>query len=357
LQNGIGPAASERSRTPLRDRAGSVALLLVTLVLIAASLETAVRIERGKLFSAEKARKGQLRLIERPIAVHDAQLGHIPAPNVPGRRFGGSQARVTTDAEGVRMNRSRPRPDGVPILAVGDSFTFGLEVDDEETWPAHLERLVRRPVLNGGVFGYGLDQIALRAERLLATHPGVRVLIVGVFGDDIERCEYSYLFAPKPWFDVVDGALVLRNARVPDPSEAAPFVRLRGWLEYSHAADLVFSRVAPAWWLVEGAAKREHDRGDRVAALLLDRIAAQAASRRLRIVLVTLLPQDFDPGRQPALDALATHAREVGMEVVDLAPALVAMALSDRERWLTPGYHFSPEANAWVAARIAEHLR
>ena len=32
-------------------------------------------------------------------------------------------------------------------------------------WPARLKRLLERPVLNGGVFGYGLDQIVLRAEK------------------------------------------------------------------------------------------------------------------------------------------------------------------------------------------------
>ena len=56
------------------------------------------------------------------------------------------------------------------ILAVGDSFTFGDRVSDHETWPAQLERLTGRQVLNAGVFGYGVDQAYLRAVALLETY-------------------------------------------------------------------------------------------------------------------------------------------------------------------------------------------
>lgn len=57
-----------------------------------------------------------------------------------------------------------------PILAVGDSYTFGDEVSDWETWPAQLQKLSGRRVINGGVFGYGIDQAFLRARRLLSRY-------------------------------------------------------------------------------------------------------------------------------------------------------------------------------------------
>ena len=43
-------------------------------------------------------------------------------------------------------------------MAVGDSFTFGDEVNDGQTWPAQLQQLTGRRVINGGVSGYGFDQ-------------------------------------------------------------------------------------------------------------------------------------------------------------------------------------------------------
>ena len=73
-------------------------------------------------------------------------------------------------------------------MAVGDSLTYGDEVRDEEAWPAQLQRLTGRRVLNGGVTGYGFDQIVLRAEQLTNMHKP-SVVVVGFIADDIRRTE------------------------------------------------------------------------------------------------------------------------------------------------------------------------
>jgi lysophospholipase L1-like esterase len=60
------------------------------------------------------------------------------------------------------------------IAVVGDSFTFGLEVRYEDTWPYQLERALGPEfrVLNLGVDGYGVDQAFLRYRRdVLAWRP------------------------------------------------------------------------------------------------------------------------------------------------------------------------------------------
>ena len=56
------------------------------------------------------------------------------------------------------------------LLATGDSFTYGAEAADADTWPARLQGLLHLRVANGGVPGYGLDQIVLRSERLQRGH-------------------------------------------------------------------------------------------------------------------------------------------------------------------------------------------
>src|SRR5262245_18840382 len=63
---------------------------------------------------------------------YDPLLGH--APRGPGTYYM-SGWRVTITAAGLRAN-GRAAPDGTPWLAVGDSFTFGDQVSDAETWPA-----------------------------------------------------------------------------------------------------------------------------------------------------------------------------------------------------------------------------
>jgi hypothetical protein len=69
------------------------------------------------------------------------------------------QAGFTTGRWGVRMNQTEIRPlRRGGILAVGDSFTAGSGVRDEEAWPARLEQLVGEPVTNGAAGGYGVDR-------------------------------------------------------------------------------------------------------------------------------------------------------------------------------------------------------
>jgi hypothetical protein len=56
---------------------------------------------------------------------------------------------------------------GDEILAIGDSFTLGLGVNVEDTWPAQLSKLLNYPVLNFSLNGASNDWIARRSTELL----------------------------------------------------------------------------------------------------------------------------------------------------------------------------------------------
>jgi hypothetical protein len=56
---------------------------------------------------------------------------------------------------------------GSEILAIGDSFTLGLGVNAEDTWVAHLSKMLNYPVLNFSLNGASNDWIARRAVELL----------------------------------------------------------------------------------------------------------------------------------------------------------------------------------------------
>ena len=80
---------------------------------------------------------------------------------------------LNTNNRGLRGERyydyQKPK-DKLRILILGDSFTFGDEVSDNETWPAVLEKIANKKVVNGGVFGYGIDQSFLRMKVLVAKY-------------------------------------------------------------------------------------------------------------------------------------------------------------------------------------------
>ena len=85
-------------------------------------------------------------------------------------------------------------------MAVGDSFTFGDQVSNDETWASCLQQKSGRGVANAGVFGYGPAQ-ALRRAQLELKKNKYSELILSVLVTDQEfnrdRLQYNSGFA-KP---------------------------------------------------------------------------------------------------------------------------------------------------------------
>jgi len=354
---------------PRLDAAARQAWLLVLVALLSTvgallTVEIAIRLSHGALTGRPLPAAGVRMLGDRYPGSYDPLLGYVPTPGARGRD-NPWRTLVTITSEGVRGNGSKLPPAGPVVLAVGDSFTFGDEVDDAETWPAQLERLLGQPVVNGGVFGYGFDQIALRAEQLLERIPA-EVLIVSIVAEDVLRCEFSYRYAWKPYFEIGDDGLVLNNVPVPTPDRASPGEALpRRALRASFLADFVLRRLDLDGWSLPDSI-RVHRRGVEVGRLLVDRLAALA--RRERVAL--LLAVQWVPGasRAPARGPIE-RARERGIEVLDLEPALRAEIDAGRARveslfrihaksgqGIATG-HMTGVGNAHVARAIAARLR
>ncbi len=71
-----------------------------------------------------------------------------------------------------------------PILAFGDSLTFGYGAAKEQSYPAQLSTLINIPVINAGISGELSEQGVKRLESLLTLHnPQLLLLCHG--GNDI----------------------------------------------------------------------------------------------------------------------------------------------------------------------------
>lgn len=140
----------------------------------------------------------------------DNTLGWPSADIVLQRHAGVGNSR----SNGVTLNDGGVLQGNLTMIQIyGDSYTFGEEVSDKETFPAQLEKIRGSTVLNFGVGGYGIDQMYLRylqtkttgAVHILAFVPGDyrRTLtrsyeLLGGFG---VRNPYSY----KPRFEFKPG--------------------------------------------------------------------------------------------------------------------------------------------------------
>jgi len=105
----------------------------------------------------------------------DMELGWAPSPNLSATYYGGDfSMHIRTDERGYRLGSRGPVDEDSPIVAlVGDSYSFGWGVSDDETFASYLdERLSndeRFPMrlVNLGVGGYGTLAGAARLRRLI----------------------------------------------------------------------------------------------------------------------------------------------------------------------------------------------
>jgi hypothetical protein len=104
--------------------------------------------------------------------VYDAVRGWAVKPNLRQFAVFGNKI-LNSNSKGIRgqVEYSYTRTAGIQrIVTLGDSYTFGDEVSDDETYSYYLERLLpQTEVLNLGVHGYGQDQMLLYMQ-----HDGIK---------------------------------------------------------------------------------------------------------------------------------------------------------------------------------------
>jgi lysophospholipase L1-like esterase len=333
-----------------------LALALAGALLAVALVEVGARVVSGNWTgSFLEARLGLLPS-SYPVS-YDPELGWVPRAGYSGTSKAW-RATVTITPDGLRANGPRDASArGRPILALGDSFTFGNGVGDAATWPAHLERRLQRPVLNAGVFGYGVDQIVLRARKLV---DGVSPawVIVSFIPDDLNRCELSEFGAAKPYFFFADGALRAGNQPVPPPQPVARDATRRV-LGHSYVAHALMSRVAPHYWFANGhRAVRVHGDGKKVSIHLLKALVDELSARGIRVLVVAQAERDLRPDQAAVAAAVLRGLAGTPALVLDLHVPLGELRARDAAR-VSPLYrvHMTDAGNAFVADRIAEVIR
>jgi len=116
------------------------------------------------------------------------------SPSLPAQFAGNPRWRIALNSRGDRNEEisETVAPSTIRIACIGDSWTFGMNVNQDDTYPrrlaAHLNEA--RPaqkfdIVNFGVLGYSSFQgLALLKERVLAFHPAI--VVVGFAMNDSE---------------------------------------------------------------------------------------------------------------------------------------------------------------------------
>jgi hypothetical protein len=160
----------------------------------------------------------------------DPHLGWVRRPDSSGIE-NGQKGPITfhIDSVGSRANSFEKSP---PVVAAfGDSYAFCRQVEDDETWEAHLSQQAGFGVLNFGVGNYGVDQALLRYEGMTLPDT-VRVVVMGFVPETICRIqsywkhylEFGNTFAFKPRFILdAEGRLTILENLVRSAEDFAVF--------------------------------------------------------------------------------------------------------------------------------------
>ncbi len=131
------------------------------------------------------------------------------------------------------------------VLVLGDSFTWGFGVDDQQVLTHLLQQKTGSgiEILNGSVVGYGTDQEFLWLEREGLRYLPDLVVLAFYVGNDYEEVSQSLSYGyPKPYFDIDEQGLLLGNVPVPDTREtrrkgfdkpSSMFGRFKKFLRYN----------------------------------------------------------------------------------------------------------------------------
>jgi lysophospholipase L1-like esterase len=343
-----------------REWAVQVGLIMGAILLTLGALEIGLRLSQGGWITSWpnfvlESRKVQTTRNESRY-VEDPTLGYVPRANY-------SADGISFDADGFRRSAATT-PDPGAILAVGDSFTYGEEVEDAETWPAHLQQLLGERVLNAGVSGYGFDQIVLRAEKIVPEkHPSA--VVVSFIADDVLRTEMRRQWsAEKPYFDIENGALVPRNVPVPprpDPRTTLGF--LQRTLGYSFLFDFIMRRLHVLHdWYGDHVRAQPAGTGEKIACLLTRRLAELQSRSGARILVVAqydpVVWQDarFAAEQRRLTEGVLACSRQQGLDVLDSFDALVENDGKGKPATLYGLWHMNDAGNRLVARLIAAAL-
>ncbi len=322
------------TKTLTRRRKACYALAVwLVIALVAYTISLVVRVPR--LYWDLKA--GAPRGAVPADHVFDEVLGWRPAPG-PSAWTG-----ILHDEGGFRIPKT-PKPDraGRPlVLCLGCSFTYGSCA--EHPWPEVLGDRLDARVVNGGVGGWGLVQMLLRARKLIPElHPDWVVVQASPWLADRSQsplAAHRFGYNPQPWF-APDLAIV-----PPSRPPRATF-RLTEWRSSDSSLgdflDFVPTGVQAVIWqdrLVASTVFARSAPREEIEVAAYREIAALARGRASAVVVVN----------RECLGADA-EARRLVEELRPILPVVDCGLHSAAKRLEAPDGHPDDEGQALIAA-------
>lgn len=188
----------------------------------------------------------------------------------------------------------RDRPFGTKqsprVIALGDSCTFGWDVEADETWPKTLEKLLRQQgydaeVLNMSVPGYSTHQALLLLPEVWALEPDVLIVAYG------RNDELDTAYSPTQHARNRTDAELMPGDRIAEPPAPSITQRLKETALYKAGRQILF-RYKSAPKPDEAEAPQAEEILHRVPLAQygknLRQMIKQAKEREIKVILVNI---------------------------------------------------------------------
>ncbi|MBI4125634.1 MAG: hypothetical protein HY609_02345 [Deltaproteobacteria bacterium] len=269
------------------------------------------------------------------------------------------------------VDYSYEKPPGVlRVLVLGDSFTVGYEVDQDETYAVVLERELKKRGIAAEVINAGVSGFSNAEELVFLEQEGVRyqpdVVVLGFYFNDLEDNIRTGLFK------LLDGELIVNSKQYAPVTNVRDFLNSFApyrWLSENSYLHNYLNAAATVWvkkWLEQkrreeiagqtlGAAADDYP--ERLACLLVQRIRRTASQNNAFFILLEI-PKVSHRQVFPSWPAQTCAPESVSDLYVDGLRLLKEEAAGGE--WYRPrGHrHWTPVSHAavgkYLASRIAE---
>ena len=239
-------------------------------------------------------------------------------------------------------------PEKRRFVILGDSFTFGDEVSDDETYAHYLQEMIpSADIINMGVHGYGHDQmLILLKEEGIKFQPDI--VLLGFVVSDMPRNLVQFAGYAKPKFVLDDYTLRISGSPVPRPEDILKWDWARPRL-YD-----VWSALRYKWMVTSG---RYDKQMKEVTKRVLDEMVV-TIERAGAIAVFVYLPVGPEIYRESTMTTgemfFANYCQGKNIECITSRPHFI-QKLQQGVRFERSG-HWGPLGHQTVAEAIYEYL-
>lgn len=297
------------------------------------------------------------------LLVFDPEIGARANPSAHARRiYPAVRDRQTfafdiyTDDRGARVDGpGRKSPEQVDILVVGDSFTWGYALANEETYSRHLARELDVSVSNFAMAAYGTTQSLQILRRNADLAP--KLVVYGIIAHHLERnvsaclpSYYPFCFSAShvAWNDAGLPAIAPPRSNGVQRFQrhlAGDFLDPVTWL--THGIDVVRGRIE---YGLAGYSTPSDGKKEEALSFLLHQMRRSADEIGAKL-LVVYLPTNY----YSAPEALP---RVIGdIDLLDLTEAFQRARADGTSLYIVGDGHPNQDAHKLISREIARHVR